>query len=103
MAIFAPSLNPSSQSLLVRHYFGTSPRQRGHDGPNAASGNNSFQYSSGMLSPEALKTLCRTKLCAGQQIKEQEKKRQDAFEVSRKLQVAIVTARNDLEVLCSRR
>jgi hypothetical protein len=35
----------------------------------------------------------------GQEIKEHEKKRQDAFEVSRKLQVAIVTARNDLEVL----
>jgi predicted translin family RNA/ssDNA-binding protein len=35
----------------------------------------------------------------GQKINEQEKERQDAFETSRKLQVAIVTARNDLEVL----
>jgi predicted translin family RNA/ssDNA-binding protein len=35
----------------------------------------------------------------GQKINEQEKKRQDAFEISRKLQVAIAKARNDLEVL----
>jgi hypothetical protein len=35
----------------------------------------------------------------GQKINEEEKKRQDAFEISGKLQVAIVKARNDLEVL----